>query len=231
MSGILGFPLQGGSNPQRLRGISVERDTKPGATPGAQGRGSSCPHPMLSSPYPHEDGKPAWVFLPIFPFACQHPLTKTKQNKTANAGTPKGLKKRSGGCRGHLRSCCQGPAPPHPLGVHHEDPKEQHRAPMLPVSQHSPTGFILLAADAAAAEQREQEDEQQCQEGPCPDHPHPLVGLCKTGAGSAGSCPGVQPPAPTGTHPCGRRPSEGHTCRRGSCRLRHSWLRSGRAGR
>lgn len=156
---------------------------------------------------------------------------KTKQNKTANAGTPKGLKKRSVGCCGHLRSCCQGLAPPHPLGVHREDPKEQHWDPVLPASQHSPTGFVLLAADAAAAEQREQEDEQQRQEGPCPDHPHPLVGLCKTGAGSAGSCPGVQPPAPTGTHPCGRRPSEGHTCHRGSCRLRHSWLRSGRAGR
>lgn len=46
--------------------------------------------------------------------------------------------------------------------------------------RHSPVGFVLLAADTAAAEQGEEEDEQQCQEGSCPDHPHPLVGLCKT---------------------------------------------------
>lgn len=38
-------------------------------------------------------------------------------------------------------------------------------------------------------------------------------------------------PVPAGTHPCGRHPSAGRRCRRGSCRLRRSWLRSGRAGK
>lgn len=206
-------------------------DTKPGATPGAQGRGSSCPHPMPSSPYPHKDRKPAWVFLPVLPFACQHPLTKNKTKQNSQCWHTEGTEETLWGMPWAPQELLPGSCTSAPTWGHHEDPKEQHRAPVLPASQHSPAGFVLLAADAAAAEQREQEDEQQRQEGPCPDHPHPLVGLCKTGAGSAGSCPGALPPAPTGTHPCGRRPSEGHTCRRGSCRLRHSWLRSGRAGR
>lgn len=50
----------------------------------------------------------------------------------------------------------------------------------FPASIHSPVPFILLAADTTAAEQRQQEDEQKRQQSSGPDHPHPLVGFCKT---------------------------------------------------
>lgn len=81
-----------------------------------------------------------------------------------------------------------------------------HRSFTLPAwgdpswSRHSPTGFVLLAADAAAAEQGEQEDEQQRQEGPCPDHPHPLVGLCKADPRLSPGPALWQSPAPSPRH-------------------------------
>lgn len=88
-----------------------------------------------------------------------------------------------------IPSCPQTHSSPLCLGVTAEPPRPRH----------SPTGFVLLAADAAAAEQGEQEDEQQRQEGSCPDHPHPLVGLCKTKNRpvSPGGGPAAEPGTPT----------------------------------
>lgn len=179
--------------------MANEWDTKPGATPGVQGRGSSCPHPVPSSLCPHEDGKQPGFSFPFFPLPASIHLQKKKKtttnkktNKTPNAGTPKGLKKCSGGCSGQkppqelLPESCNSA----PTRGHREDRQEQPRDPALPASRHSPTGFVFLAADAAAAEQREQEDEQQRQEGSGPDHPHPLVGLCKTEQAQLGAAGG-----------------------------------------
>lgn len=204
---ILGFPSQSGSNPQRLRGtqwISVKRWPTSGTQ--SQGPPQECREGGPPAPTPclllsvltrmgNSLGFPSHssLCLPASTYKKKKKTTTNKKtNKTPNAGTPKGLKKCSGGCSGQkppqelLPESCNSA----PTRGHREDRQEQPRDPALPASRHSPTGFVFLAADAAAAEQREQEDEQQRQEGSGPDHPHPLVGLCKTEQAQLGAAGG-----------------------------------------